>query len=337
MSKTIGDVGEKDLIRHFIRPLLNPDTAPDLPGDDCGYAWLSPDVAALISTDRVPWDLISFELGLIDVWGLGYYLAVLNISDVAAMGGIPRGLVLNLGLPSEFPVTDLIALLRGSAAACAEYGFQILGGDLSDSPAPSISATVLGVSPGGAMLHRAGASEGHRPYCTGPVGLTPTAFAYFRQAKPRGLRLPDHYETLLISQFTEPRARVQLGRELVQYSSLVTCMDNTDGIAQSLAEISEMGTVGFILDRAAVPIHDVTHVVASFLGVDALALALRPGADFQLVGSFFGEVPPHGALIPIGTAGGQAGTLYLKDEKGLVSTLPVEGWNYFRRTDGRNK
>src|SRR6266508_6314969 len=109
---TIGDIGEKELIRTLITPLLNPEANRDLPGDDCGIAWVANGIPICISTDRVPWDLIAFRIGLIDINRLGYYLAVLNLSDIAAMGAIALGVVLNLGLPPSSPIDDLRALLR---------------------------------------------------------------------------------------------------------------------------------------------------------------------------------------------------------------------------------
>ena len=100
--KTIGEIGEKRLITEFIRPFFNETNAPEGVGDDC--AMVATDGATvLLSTDRVPADLISFRLGILDFEGLGRYLAVLNISDIAACGGTPKALLLNFGLPGTSP------------------------------------------------------------------------------------------------------------------------------------------------------------------------------------------------------------------------------------------
>lgn len=332
MNLTIGDIGEKELIRTVIRPFFNPEGAPDLVGDDCGTVWVSDDLGVLLSTDRVPWDLLSFTLGLIDVQDLGYYLAVLNISDVAAMGGRPVGLLLNFGLPDSFPLNDLNSLLLGASTACQEYGCSILGGDLSHSPQPSLSATVLGFSHGPRVLHRGGTAAGHRPFSCGTVGLTPTAFAYFQTAKAQGMQLSPAEEDLLIGQFSRPSAQVALGERLARGPAAVACMDNTDGLAQSLLEISQAGSAGIVLQSSLLPLHEVTRKVADHLGMDPIELALRPGADFQLIGTFAGEEPPDNRLVPLGQAGGQPGQLLLEDDTGTVRPIRVEGWNYFQRT-----
>jgi thiamine-monophosphate kinase len=329
VATTIGDVGEKELIRTLVRPLFNPQARPELAGDDCGTVWVRPDLGVLLSTDRVPWDLVSFSLGLIDIRGLGYYLAVLNISDVAAMGGRPAGLLLNLALPDSFPLDDLKKLLNGIQDASHEFDCPILGGDLSNSVEPSLCATVLGFSHGSRVLHRSGTGVDHRPFCSQTVGLTPTAFAYFREAKPRGLRLSPDEEELLVRQFRQPVARVRLGEHLARSPVHVACMDNTDGLAQSLLEISEAGSAGIILQEELLPLHDVTREVAAYLRTDPVELALRPGADFQLVGTYAGDELPDDSLVPLGRAGGPPGQLFLESAAGGMRPLEVQGWNYF--------
>lgn len=190
-DQTISEIGEKRLIRDYLTPFLNPDGNRSLVGDDCAIIDTRETSALCVSTDRVPHDLVSFRLGLIDYRGLGNYLAVLNISDIAAMGATPVGLLLNLGLPPDLKFKDLSSLLDGANSACNSYGCKIIGGDLSSSPVLSISATSLGFSSKNAPLYRTQASPGDCIYCTSPLGITSTAFYYHLKAKPLGLKLPD--------------------------------------------------------------------------------------------------------------------------------------------------
>src|SRR4051794_35339442 len=101
----ISEIGEKRLISEFVHPLFNANDDPSGVGDDCAMLEAETDVF-LFSTDRVPADLIAFRLGILDYEGLGKYLAYLNISDIAACGGRPVGLLLNLGLPRDFLYED---------------------------------------------------------------------------------------------------------------------------------------------------------------------------------------------------------------------------------------
>src|SRR4051812_32258242 len=102
----ISDIGEKRLIQEFIRPLFNSADRVEGVGDDCAMLSAPEGQLWLFSTDRVPADLIAFRLGVLDHCGLGRYLARLNISDIAACGGTPVALLLNLGLPDDFPYED---------------------------------------------------------------------------------------------------------------------------------------------------------------------------------------------------------------------------------------
>jgi thiamine-monophosphate kinase len=337
--QTVGDLGEKEVIRTLITPLLNPDGHPDLPGDDCGVAWVGEDVAICISTDRVPWDLIAFRTGLIDIQQLGYYLAILNLSDLAAMGAEPLGIVLNLALPSHFRLDHLRALLQGADAASRYNRCRVLGGDLSDAEQPSIAAAVVGKVQGAEPLRRTGSRAGDLLYCSGHIGLTATAFRYFlndARGNDPGFRLSPENEDVLLRQFRRPVARLALGTWLRQLQGSVTCMDNTDGFGQTLLELGQLNDVGFVLDVDTLPIHDVSKRVASLVGVDVYDLVLGPGADFQLVGtvpaSAGAHLPGTGAateLRLVGTAMPETGNVSLLEAPGRERSITVVGWDYF--------
>src|SRR2546423_2326280 len=105
-AQNISDIGEKRLISEFLHPLYNRADQIEGVGDDCAMLESGDGRFWLFSTDRVPADLISFKLGILDYYGLGKYLARLNISDIAACGGTPRALLLNLGLPEDLDYED---------------------------------------------------------------------------------------------------------------------------------------------------------------------------------------------------------------------------------------
>src|ERR1035438_1065322 len=139
----LSDVGEKALIRDFIKPLFNSSDDPAGVGDDCAMVPFGDEVA-LLSTDRVPSDLTAFKLGILDFFGLGDYLARLNLSDIAACGGTAVGLLLNLGLPSDIGYDDVLSLCRGFGSCAEKHGATVLGGDITSACELSISATSIG-------------------------------------------------------------------------------------------------------------------------------------------------------------------------------------------------
>src|ERR1700752_4769705 len=139
------DIGEKKLISDYIRPLFNPQNLPSGVGDDCALIPVTDQKCVCISTDRVPADLISFKLGLIGFRELGQYLAVLNISDIAAAGGKPVALLLNFAFPSDFKLDDMLEIMAGTKMCAEQYGVSIVGGDLSDASEMNLVAISVGL------------------------------------------------------------------------------------------------------------------------------------------------------------------------------------------------
>lgn len=331
LPRRLSDMGEKRIIREILRPLLNPASDINSIGDDCAVIPVCPGKAVCVSTDRVPADLVSFRLGIIDYRGLGNYLAVLNLSDLAAMGATPSGLLLNLGLPPECLTADFTALVEGAREACTAVGCSVLGGDLSSASELSISATSLGLVESSGVLRRSGARPGDVVYCSDTMGLAATAFAYLLEAAPKGFVLPPQDEELLKDCFRRPRPRFDVGAALRGSGRRATAMDNTDGAAQTFSEIAEAGDVGVVLQREQLPIAEVSWKVAAFLNMDVVDLVLGPGADFQLLGT----IEPAGmamdslrALIePVGVAISEPG-LFLEAD-GSRTGLNVRGWNYY--------
>lgn len=328
------DLGEKEIVRTIIKPLFNPDNEPGLPGDDCAVIDINGKVSICVSTDRVPADLIGFKLGLIDYFQLGYYLAVLNISDIVANGASPTGLLLNLAFSDEFLVKDFNDILNGVQKACGDYGAKVLGGDLSNSTEMNITATSIGIANNGKVLFREGAKVGDHIYCSDDLGLTSTAFYYFLKAKPSGFALSRKKEQKLASQFQKPKARAKLGQKLAN-NYRITCMDNTDGIGQSYRELSEINQMRFELKRDSLPINDISQEVSEFLGLDILDVILGGGADFQLVGTIEKglDINEISSLISsevriIGCTRTGSG-VWIKEKNNEDFEYQVSGWDYY--------
>ena len=284
---TLREMGEKRLISEIIIPLLNPFGNLELAGDDCAIINIGNNRSISLSTDRVPSDLVSFSFGLINHYELGYYLAILNISDILSSGAKPVGLLLNLAFPACFHVDNLEEIIAGAKQACETFNCQIYGGDLSDAKEMNLVATSIGIAKTNELLYRKGCSENDLVYCSDYIGITATAFSYFLEAKKFGMELSDSEEKILISVFKFPQMCVELSRQLASLkpNHMITCMDNTDGIYQSLHEIGLLNRVGILLDVDSIPIHPISYKVAEFLEIDVFDLIFNAGADFKLIGT----------------------------------------------------
>jgi thiamine-monophosphate kinase len=333
------DFGEKKILSEIVLPLINPKGDKMLAGDDCAVIKIGTEQFICISTDRVPSDLISFKLGIIDYYGLGYYLTVLNISDIVASGAMPTGLLLNLAFPGDFSIIDFKNIFKGAQEACRDYKCEILGGDLSNSSEMNLVATSIGICSNGQPLYRKGCKVDDVVYCSDFIGLTPTAFLYFLTAKPKGLLLSEKEEEMLKGQFTRPRARLALSRLLTSVNKeyTITCMDNTDGIFQSFSEICQMNNISMRLDSAKLPIHEISYKLSEMLAMDIYDIVFAAGADFQLVGTIDCNAPDtvkkelveeNYTEIGIVTENNNGNSIYLvlPDEQ---RELNIPGWNYY--------
>lgn len=330
----VSDLGEKRLISDFLRPLFNPANEVGGVGDDCAMLDGAGGQVWLFSTDRVPADLTAFRLGIIGYSGLGTYLARLNISDLAGCGGRPLALLLNLGLPGDLPFEAFSELCTAFNAAAASCGCKVLGGDITSSDDLSVSATAIGVSESGRVLTRRGASPGDSIFASRPLGLTPAAFTYFLGERA-AYGLSDSEVDLFAGQFTRLEPMVELGQKLAESGHCTSCMDNTDGVGQSLLELATASNTAFVVDAEAIQLPQLVAKVAARSGKPALRLAMSGGADFSLVGTLRGEVAPEEAKARFGDdfriiGNVQHGAGVMMKTSAGIEPLDFVGWNYFK-------
>jgi thiamine-monophosphate kinase len=332
-KNSISDIGEKNLIQKLIKPLFNPDNDISGIGDDCAIITCNGLEELLLSTDRVPADLISFKLGLIDYFGLGKYLAQLNISDIAACGGKPVGLLLNFGLPNDLLIDNFNSLLLGVKSVIDKYDCKVIGGDITASSEISISATSIGKVAKGKALLRTNAKVGDYIFISRDIGITPAAFEYFCNLKPKGFLLNISDEEILIRQFTDMYPLCTLGQQLSASGLCNSCIDNTDGLGQSLLEISQLSGVSMQIDFSMIDFSDLTKHICSKTNNDLIQFAFGAGADFSLVGTLSAKhtIEEYKRIFNDISIIGQVKTgqgVMLKKGK-VVSELRFSGWNYF--------
>jgi len=330
----IYDIGEKRLISEFIRPLFNSRNELEGVGDDCAMLDAPDGQVWLFSTDRVPADLIAFRLGIIDYYGLGRYLACLNISDIAACGGRPLALLLNLGLPNDLAYEDFKALCKGFGKLAEKHGCRVLGGDITYSKEMSISATSIGKTEKIRVLTRRGAQNGDTIFISRALGLTPAAFAYHLRCQKSVLDISQKEILSLNGQFTDIEPLVALGITLSASNYCTSCMDNTDGVGQSLLELSNESKKAFVVGQEEIELPTVVNKIANSLGEDPIRLAFSAGADFSLIGTLRGSWSQTHVSNQFGTDLRVIG--HVEDGEGVyletsVERVPLEfsGWNYF--------
>jgi thiamine-monophosphate kinase len=282
-DETVRDVGEFGLIEALRRALpMSVTTSRKLPvgiGDDAAI-WLPPrNQAIILTTDSLVED-VHFRLDWTDWASLGHKALAVNVSDIAAMAGIPRLATVTLGLRGNEKVADLETLYRGLGELAATYEVLITGGDIVASPTClTIHVTVIGTTGDhGRYLTRAGARPGDLIGVSGTLGASAAGYRLLREG-PRGPRRQAATADLLIAAHLRPQPRVQLGQLLIQEGANAA-MDLSDGLLGDLPKILAASGVAADLDAAAIP---VAAAVRALFPDDWLDLATRGGEDYELL------------------------------------------------------
>lgn len=306
--------------------------------DDCAVFDLPGPVSLVAGSDYVRGPKFSlYEEGLLSNFDIGYYVVAANISDVAAMGAMPIGVLTVVRYPNDLDDDGFHEIMAGIHQACTDFGTLNVGGDIGNAERIILSASALGVCAQGAALTRAGAKPGDLLCVTGPCGVLGAAVAYFPQRVAKGWTLPDSVESRLIEGWRRPRARVAEGRVLSGGRFASSCQDTSDGLKATIEQLAEASGVGFEVQEEHVAIDPSVAAVAKLIGVDDIALAMSASADFQLAFTVPSErVAPcrkafagHGLCFDvIGRATVAESGLSLLGRDGEVRPLPGVAWKH---------
>jgi len=241
-------------------------------GDDAA-AWQGDNHIQLATTDTLVQD-IHFDLAVISWEELGWKALAVNLSDIAAMGGIPKYALLSLALPGELEVEDISKFTNSMMHLAREFGVAIVGGNVATAPNVVITVTIIGCSKGKAILKRSTASSGEQIAVTGYLGLSAAGLEMFK-----GKTISDpEISNILRRAHLQPVPKVKEGQILIE-QGVKTAIDISDGLVADLAHICESSKVNAKIKIEQVPVHPV--VTANF--PNHKELALYGGEDYELL------------------------------------------------------
>jgi thiamine-monophosphate kinase len=269
----LSDLGERRIISEILGERYA-QVAPNF-GDDC-VVLPRPSGHLVVTTDPCPEPAASY-IGFDDWYYRGWLLATINLSDLAAAGASPLGILTSYELPDSTLVSEFERLLDGVDACLSEYSTSVLGGNIKESSHISLSATALGVSnvaPG----HRQDLGVGDLVYLVGQSGDFWAGMLCRRS-------FPDEYgeESTMLDAVLRPRPQLSAGQALWKSGLVRSVTDNSDGLFSSLESI-RLGTgLGFELElQDSLVTHSSARDVAIRLGIEPVRLVLGWG-DWQLV------------------------------------------------------
>jgi len=215
---------------------------------------------------------------------IGWMTVAVNLSDVAAMGAVPLGLLVAAGIPPGTEVDFVEDLFAGMKDCARAFKTRVIGGDLDSHHELTLVGTALGEVENDLILRRQGAQPGDLLCTTGTLGSAGAGLRIALAAEgDGGEEINDDQERLVLTRrLLEPVPRMREGRALALSRSVTSMMDNSDGLALSLFDLAEASGAGFLVFEDEIPVDPLVARVAEDEG-DALDLALTAGGDFELV------------------------------------------------------
>ncbi len=245
--RTVSELGEIGLIRRVARSIRTDRRVLQGIGDDC--AVLAPPGNRLLFASDMLVEGVHF-LKTADPASIGWKALAVNVSDVAAMGGLSRHAVISLGLPRNTPAAFVDGLYRGLRRCSGRFGVNLVGGDTNCSARIVIDVAILGEVEKDRLVLRSGARPGDHLLVTGRLG--------------GAVRSGRHLT------FT-PRLRE--ARAIGARAKIRAMIDLSDGLGPDLERLCQSSGVGAVVEGALIPKHRGC----------SLAQALTDGEDFELL------------------------------------------------------
>ena len=261
---------------------------------------------------------------------VGWKCLARALSDVAAMGGVPRCFLLSLTLPSSLTGRWLDEFLVGLQRASRKFQCVLVGGDTTRNEKVLINVTVVGEVRTGRAALRSGARPGDVVFVSGRLGEAELGLRVLRHNK-RAVR--SNISALKRHFYPEPR--LVLGRWLAEKRLATSMMDLSDGLSADLPRLCTAAGVGARINEAQIPAPQIP-LVLGLPEVNPVQLALHGGDDYELL---FTVGPNRATFLPRSFAGipltaiglmTREKRIMLVDPSGRQRRLDLGGWDPFR-------
>jgi thiamine-monophosphate kinase len=325
----LSELGELSLLKR-IRERFRVDAGNVIAGigDDC--AVVSPGSRSLLLTTDMMTEGVHFDLGITTHFQLGFKIISVNVSDIYAMGGTPRYVLLDFAAGENMDERSLERFFDGLQTALNHYRIKLIGGDLSSSKwGMVLSATLIGDVK--KPILRSGAEPGERIYVTGNMGDSACGFELLKKIqRPLFIEQGDSVDKPLKWSTMEPLVRRHLlpeARKPGKIGRVATAMiDVSDGLFIDLSRLCDESRVGARVYAKLIPVSPQMKKAASALGMDPFMLATSGGEDYELLFT----APPKRKVnaICIGEIT-EAGRVVV-DRGNRERSLPVSGYQHWR-------
>ncbi|MDE3226535.1 MAG: thiamine-phosphate kinase [Nitrospirota bacterium] len=252
-------------------------------GDDTAILRPSSRDLVLLTTDLLA-EGVHFDRTTATYEDIGFKAAVANLSDIAAMGGRPRYLLVSLAIPNGHTEQDIVRLYQGMMNACRPYDVELIGGDTSSSRhGLFINVTLTGSVKPGRALTRSGARIGDLLYVTGTLGDSLAGLQLLTDKRGKAAGIGSMAQSYLVERHLRPTPRLSAGQLLAKHRLATSAIDLSDGLSGDLAHICTNSKVGAEVDMLALPLSPACLDYAEARRKNPFMLALTGGEDYELL------------------------------------------------------
>ncbi|MEP5611510.1 MAG: thiamine-phosphate kinase [Cyclobacteriaceae bacterium] len=335
----IGELGEFGLIEKLSEGFepTNKETVKGI-GDDAAVID-SGEKYTLISTDMLL-EGVHFDLAYMPLQHLGYKAVAVNVSDIAAMNGVPKQVTVSLGLSNRFSVEAVELIYEGVKNACTEYEVDLVGGDTTSSGAGLvISVSILGEVVKERVVYRSQAMENDIVCVTGDLGAAYIGLQVMEREKQEYLANPDMQPKLdtydyIVGRQLKPKARMDIIHEFSELNVVPSAMiDVSDGLASDIFHICKQSGLGVAIYEDKLPIDKQAYETAAEFSIDPNACALNGGEDYELLFTIgqddFEKIKNHADIHTIGYMQAKAKGRTFVTRSNNVVELTAQGWKHF--------
>ncbi|GAB4125279.1 MAG: thiamine-phosphate kinase [Raineya sp.] len=284
---------------------------------------------------------IHFDLSYTPLKHLGYKAIAVNVSDIAAMYGEPRQVLISLAVSNRFSVEALQEIYEGIRIACQNYKVDLVGGDTTASRSGLvISVAVLGIAQKNKIVYRNTAKKGDILCVTGDLGGAYAGLQILEREKQVFMANPTMQPQLegkdyVVRRQLRPEARMDIIHELKDADVLPTAMiDISDGLASEIYHICTQSGLGAVIYEDKLPIAQETYDTAiNDLNISPITCALNGGEDYELLFSIkqedYEKIKNHPDISTIGYLTEAEKNINLVLRAGNIVPIQAQGWQHF--------
>jgi thiamine-monophosphate kinase len=282
---TVSDLGEHALLARLLARLPRPGAHILVgPGDDAAVIETGRRTRLVLTTDALV-EGVHFSPRWCSPADVGHKALAVNLSDLAAMGAIPRWALVSLALPPTYDVESAEALMSGLADHARAHGVSVAGGNITRSP----HGLVVDVTAGGEVssrkwLSRDGGRPGDELWVSGTLGAARAGLEILRD----GPAADPEFEPCA-QRHRRPVPRIRLGVAMARTGAARAAIDLSDGLADAVRQLASASGCGARVDAAAVPVEPGARAWWTRAGHDPAIGAVHGGEDYELLFA----VPPR--------------------------------------------